>query len=56
MLRITIQQFRALLAGRVDTNGAVRGYRQLGRRPDLAAGMRAGDWVPWDGDASRTTS
>lgn len=47
MPRITIQQFRAKLAGCADTNAAVRAYRNLARHPELAAAMRAGDWVTW---------
>lgn len=47
MPRITIQQFRAILAGRADTNAAVRGYRELARRPDVAGGMLHSEWNVW---------
>lgn len=52
MPRITIQQFRAILTSRADANAAVRGYRELARRPELAVGMRALDWVTWPPAAS----
>lgn len=57
MPRITIQQFFAPVAsraGRAETNTVVRGYRELGRRPDLAAGMHASGWIPWGADVGRT--
>ena len=47
MPRLTIQQFRAILAGRSGANGAADAYRELARRPALAAGMHARDWVTW---------
>jgi hypothetical protein len=47
MPRITIQQFRALLAGRADTNAAVRGYRELACRPEVAGGMLHSEWNVW---------
>jgi hypothetical protein len=59
MPRITIEQFFALVASRAsraETNPVVRGYRELGRRPDLAAGMHPNDWIPWGADVGRTTA
>lgn len=47
MTRLTIGHFRAVLAGRADANAAVRAYRELTRRPELAAGMYRSDWIPW---------
>ncbi|HYH79235.1 MAG TPA: hypothetical protein VEX86_05545 [Longimicrobium sp.] len=47
MPRISIQQFRAALAGRADANAAVRAYRELARRPHIAGGMRHGEWSVW---------
>ncbi|HEX9938826.1 MAG TPA: hypothetical protein VGB15_16930 [Longimicrobium sp.] len=56
MPRITIEQFFALVASRAETNPVVRGYRELGRRPELAAGMHANEWIPWGADVGRTTA
>jgi hypothetical protein len=50
--RVTIQQFRAALAGRTDQGLLVRPYRRLARRPELAAGNLRGDWGPWAGSAA----
>ncbi len=47
MPRITIEQFRARLAGRADESPAARAYREQARRPELTAGMAAVEWVPW---------
>jgi hypothetical protein len=53
MSRISIQQFRARLAvPRAEDGPLVRAYRELSRRPDLAAGPRMGDWIPWGAAAS----
>lgn len=41
MPTITIQQFRAALATRAGASAAVRAYREIARRPALAATMRA---------------
>lgn len=52
MSRISIQQFRSRLAvPRAGDGPLVRAYRELSRRPELAAGARMGDWVPWGGAA-----
>lgn len=48
MSRVSIQQFRARLAvPRADDGALVRAYRELSRRPELAAGARVGEWIPW---------
>ena len=47
MPRISIQQFRAALAGRSQPGALVRAYRELTRRPDLASGMVHNDWPIW---------
>ncbi|HYH79237.1 MAG TPA: hypothetical protein VEX86_05555 [Longimicrobium sp.] len=47
MPRITIQQFRALLAGRANPGALVRAYRELAHRPELAASVRAAGWAEW---------
>jgi hypothetical protein len=44
--RSSIRQFRELLVGRADASGAARAYRELARRPDLAA-ARLGDRLHW---------
>ena len=53
MSRVSIQQFRSRLAGpRADDGPLVRAYRELSRRPDLAAGARVNEWIPWGAAAS----
>ncbi|HVG45029.1 MAG TPA: hypothetical protein VM890_09875 [Longimicrobium sp.] len=53
MPRIGIQQFRAALAGRSSPDALVRAYRELTRRPELAARMVYGDWPIWNqGDST----
>ncbi|HEU4562371.1 MAG TPA: hypothetical protein VFS20_31360 [Longimicrobium sp.] len=47
MPRITIQQFRAVLASRANTDPVVRAYRELARRPELAGGMMHREWTVW---------
>jgi hypothetical protein len=50
MPRVSIEQFRSLLAvPRADDGPLVRAYRELSRRPDVAAGARVNDWIPWGG-------
>lgn len=52
MPRITIHQFRALLAGVPGRGAIVHAYRELARRPGLATEMRAAGWVAWPDGAS----
>jgi hypothetical protein len=53
MSRVSIQQFRSRLAvPRADDGPLVRAYRELSRRPDVAASARMGGWIPWDGAAA----
>ncbi|HEU4562368.1 MAG TPA: hypothetical protein VFS20_31345 [Longimicrobium sp.] len=47
MSRISIQQFRNILTNHSDAGDNVRAYRELARRPELAAGVRFGDWPVW---------
>jgi hypothetical protein len=46
MPRVSIQQFRAALAGR-SPDALARAYRELTRRPDLAKGAVFSDWPIW---------
>jgi hypothetical protein len=55
MPRVSIQQFRATLAGRSDQGAAVRAYRALARRPEAAA-MTFVDWVAWPPAAAPAAS
>jgi hypothetical protein len=52
MTRITIQQFRTMLSARANPGALVRAYRELARRPELVAGMRAAGWAEWPDVAS----
>lgn len=53
MSRVSIQQFRSRLAvPRADDGPLVRAYRELSRRPDLAAGARVNEWIPWGAAAA----
>jgi hypothetical protein len=45
--RVTIHQFRAALHGPSDPGALVQAYREVARRPELAAKVRAGDWLQW---------
>jgi len=45
--RQTIQQFRADLAGHAAASPMVHASREIARRPDLATGVRFGDWPIW---------
>ena len=58
MSRITIQQFRSRLAvPRAGDGPLVRAWRELSRRPELAAGALMNEWIPWGGAAaSRATA
>jgi len=49
MPRVSIQQFRAALAGRSTDRAFAGAYRALTRRPELAARMVPADWIPWTG-------
>ncbi|HSU12610.1 hypothetical protein [Longimicrobium sp.] len=53
MPRVSIQQFRASLAGRGDANADVRAYRELGRRPAVAAEAGFAAWGDWAAPPSR---
>jgi hypothetical protein len=52
MPRVTIQQFRAVLTGRSEEGSLPSAYRELARRPDLAAGMGSRGWIAWPEAAS----
>jgi|GEM_PF-5527597 len=55
MSRVSIQQLRARLAmPRADDGPLVRAYRELSRRPDVAAGARVNEWIPWGAAAAST--
>lgn len=56
MPRITIRQFRAALAGRREPGALVRSYRDLARRPQLAATMESRGWMVWEPDAAATAT
>jgi hypothetical protein len=47
MPRLSIQHFRAQLASHSPPSVVVRAYRELARRPEVAAGMVHGDWSTW---------
>lgn len=47
MPRLSIEQFRAALASRSSASAILRAYRELARRPELAARMQANGWIPW---------
>lgn len=47
MPRISIQQFRAALSDRSDQGAAMRAYRELARRAEVAAGLHLGEWATW---------
>jgi hypothetical protein len=47
MPKVSIQQFRAALAGRSTAGTLLPAYRELARRPDLAAGMAHAEWAMW---------
>jgi len=44
MPHVSIRQFRALVDSRARAGAA---YRELARRPHLAAAMRTSEWVTW---------
>ncbi|HSU12611.1 hypothetical protein [Longimicrobium sp.] len=52
MPRISIQQFRASLAGHAEPGALVRAYREIARRPELATGARVMGWSVWPPDVS----
>jgi hypothetical protein len=55
MSRVSIQHFRLRLAvPRADDGPLVRAYRKLSLRPDVAAGARVNEWIPWGGAAAST--
>ena len=56
MSRLSIQQFRAALASRSGASAIVRAYRELARRPELAARMQANGWIPWSVADGRTNA
>lgn len=47
MPRLNIQQFRTLVASHTPAAGAVRAYRELARRPELAAAAHIVEWAAW---------
>ena len=47
MPRGSIRQFRTSLAARGEQGSVVRAYRELARRPQLAAGMVRNEWALW---------
>jgi hypothetical protein len=47
MPRVSIDQFRATLASRSEQGATINAYREHGRRPSVATGMRFGEWIPW---------
>lgn len=47
MPRLSIQQFRALIAGRAASDTAAHAYRQLANSPRLVAGLSLDGWIPW---------
>ncbi|HEU4562370.1 MAG TPA: hypothetical protein VFS20_31355 [Longimicrobium sp.] len=47
MPRLTIQQFRTTLDAGSGRGTLVHAYRELARRPELAARMNGNDWIPW---------
>jgi len=56
MPRVSIQRFRAQLASHSPEGVVVRAYRELARRPALAAGMVNGDWGPWQQEIAPTAA
>ena len=52
MSKMTIQEFRARLAGRAEESALLRAYRDLSRRPALAAGMQGLQWTNWPDPAA----
>jgi len=52
MSTISIQQFRAQLASHSQQGPLLGAYRELARRPALAAGMVHGDWGTWQQDTA----
>ncbi|HET7461409.1 MAG TPA: hypothetical protein VFJ82_09170 [Longimicrobium sp.] len=47
MSRLTIQQFRSTLSGAGRGGALVRAYRELARRPELAAAAHISEWAAW---------
>jgi len=47
MPKVTIQQFRAALAGRTDRGGLVRAYRELSVHPGLGSAASFAAWGDW---------
>jgi hypothetical protein len=54
MPRISIQQFRDALSGRSAPAPDVRAYRELARRPDVAAKRGFSEWAVWPPAAAPT--
>ena len=54
MPRVSIQRFHAALASRSEQSAVVRAYRELARRPALAAGIVHNEWAIWQGNAPAT--
>jgi len=47
MPKVSIQQFRAALAGRSEQGDIMRTYRELARHPQVASGMLFAEWAVW---------
>ena len=56
MPRITIQQFRAVLAERTRSSALIHAYRELARRPGLAAGIVHNEWAIWQQESVPATA
>jgi hypothetical protein len=53
---MSIQQFRAVLSSRSEQGAAIRAYRALARRPEVASGILLSEWTIWPPAAALATS